>query len=149
MPESTLDVPADISFEKAIALGNTLLKKMASSEISPSDVQRTISDLVKTTNGARGFFVSYLPSEGTLADNPSQEVVQALRSHPDTVAELLAKNVAMSAAMVLTHRRNGNEEMALSSERVRDRTSNLIKLVNLPAVYSCCQEICQSATTGE
>ena len=39
--------------------------------------------------------------------------------------------------------------MALSSERVRDRTSNLIKLVNLPAVYSCCQEICQSATTGE
>lgn len=149
MAESTLQVPSDISFEKAIAFSNSLLERMETGELSPSQVEETVSNLVKTSNGARGFFVTYLASEKTLADRPSPEIVQALRKHPDAVAELLAKNVAMSAAMALTHRRNDNEEMALSSERVRDRTSHLIRSIDLPAVYSTCQELLHSTTTGE
>lgn len=149
MVQSALQVPSDISFEQAIAFSQSLLEKMEAQQVSPSEIETTLSELVKTENGARGFFVNYLTSDMNLADNPSQEVVQALRQHPETVAELLAKNLAMSAAMALTHRRNGNEEMAKSSERVRDRTSHLIKLVDLPTVYSRCQEILQSASTGE
>jgi len=144
-----IQVPSDVTFEKAIALSGSLLKKMEAGELSPSEIGTIVSDLAKTQNGARGFFVTYLTSDQTLADNPSQEVVEALRSHSDTVAELLAKNVAMSAAMALSHRRNGNEEMAESSERVRDRTSHLIKLIDRPAVYTCCREILASAITGE
>jgi len=144
-----IQVPSDVTFEKAIALSGSLLKKMEAGELSPSEIGTIVSDLAKTQNGARGFFVTYLTSDQTLADNPSQEVVEALRSHSDTVAELLAKNVAMSAAMAKCHRRNGNEEMAESSERVRDRTSHLIKLIDRPAVYTCCREILASAITGE
>ena len=149
MLESTLQVPSDITFEKAIAFTQSLLLKMEAGTLSPSDIERTIAELVKTQNGARGFFVTYLTSDQTFADNPSPEVVQALRSHSDTVAELLAKNVAMSAAMALAHRRKGDEEMAQSSERVRDRTSHLIKLIDRPGVYSICREILESAITGE
>lgn len=145
----SLKVPSDVTFEQAIALSQSLLKNMEAGTLSPSEIGTTVSELVKTQNGARGFFVTYLTSDQTFADNPSPEVVEALRSHSDTVAELLAKNVAMSAAMALAHRRKGDEEMALSSERVRDRTSYLIKLIDLPAVYSCCREILESATTGE
>ena len=145
----SLQVPSDVTFEKAIALSGSLLKKMEAGELSPSEIETIVSDLAKTQNGARGFFVTYLTSDQTLADNPSPEVVGALRSHSDTVAELLAKNLAMSAAMALTHRRQGDEEMAQSSERVRDRTSHLIKLIDRPGVYSICREIWESAMTGE
>lgn len=149
MAESNLQVPSDITFEKAIAFSNSLLNQIEAGELSPSQVEETVSNLVKTSNGARGFFVTYLASEKTLADNPAAEIVQALAKNPDMVAELLAKNVAMSAAMSLTHRRSGNEEMALSSQRVSDRTSHLIQLIDLPAVYSACQALLHSTTTGE
>ena len=104
---------------------------------------------VKSENGARGFFVTYLTSDTDEANEPSESVVQALQSSPEIVAELLAKNLAMSAAMTLTHSRQGNEEMARSSERVRDRTTHLIVRVNLASVYDRCQKLLESATTGE
>lgn len=149
MVRSTLEVPSNISFEQAIDFSNSLLDKMEAGEISPSEIAATVSELVKTENGGRGFFVTYLTTDKALADNPSPEVVQALRSHLEIVAELLAKNVAMSAATAIIHQRNGNQEMAKSAAIVRDRTSNIIKLIDRPAVYSCCREICQSASTGE
>lgn len=149
MPESPLTVPSDITFEGAIALTQSLLGQMEALTLSPAEISAILTDLVKSENGARGFFVTYLTSEGSLADHPSQEVVQALRSSPDIVGELLAKNLAMSAAMALTHRRNGNEEMAQSSEQVRDRTAHLIKLVQLDAVYERCRKLLESAATGE
>ena len=148
MVQSTL-VPSDITFDQAIDFSNSLLEKIEAKEISSSEIEATVSELVKTENGARGFFVTYLTTDKALADNPSQEVVQALRSHLEIVAQLLAKNVAMSAATALTHQRNGNEEMAKSAATVRDRTSNLIQLVDRSDVYSCCGELLQSATTGE
>ncbi|MBD2181446.1 hypothetical protein H6S82_29790 [Planktothrix sp. FACHB-1355] len=146
MVESSVKIPSDVTFEQAIALSYYVVEKMEAGEISPSEIETVVSELAKTENGARGFFVTYLTSEATAGDNPTEEVVRALRSHPDTVSELLAKNVAMSAATALSHRRNGNEEMAKSSERVCDRTSHLIKLIDIPEVYSCCREILKSAT---
>jgi len=142
-------VPSDITFEQAIALTQSLLLSMATGEISPTEIEATIAELVKSENGARGFFVTYLTSEGTLADNPSLEVVRSLQSSPNIVAELLVKNLAMSAAMAVTHRRRQNEEMAQGSDRVRSRTAHLIQQVNLPAVRELSQKLWESAATGE
>src|SRR3712207_1870602 len=127
-------MPESVTFEKAIALTQSLLPQMEAGELSQEDVSEAIAQLVKSENGARGFFVTYLSSEGTLADNPSPAVIQALKSSPDTVAELLVKNLAMSAAMAVTHRRNDNEQMAQGSDRVRSRTTNLIKQLKLVQV---------------
>ncbi len=138
-----------VTFQQAIALTQSLLSPIEVAELSPAEIEAEIAELVKSENGARGFFVTYLRSEGTLADNPSPEVVRALKSSPDIVAELLVKNLAMSAAMAVTHRRNGNEEMAQGSDRVRERTERLIQLVELPAVRELSQKLVESATTGE
>lgn len=148
MVESSLNVPSDITFEQAIAFTESLLERIAANELSPSDIEQAIAELVKTENGARGFFVTYLTSETTLADHPSQEVVQALQSSPETVAELLVKNLAMSAAMVLAHHRNENEQMAQQSKQVRDRTATLIELVELDTVYDRCKQLLETAVTG-
>lgn len=149
MPESPVEVPSDITFEKAIALTQSLLDQMEAGNLSSAQISTAITDLVKSENGARGFFVSYLTSERSLADHPAPEVIQALRSSPDIVGELLAKNAAMSAAMALTHRRNSNEQMAKSSQQVRDRATQLIELVDLDAVRDRCRKLFESAATGE
>lgn len=149
MSKSSIEIPPDITFETAIALTQSLLDQVEAGTLSPTQIADALTKLVKSENGARGFFVIYLTSERTLADYPSPEVVQALQSSPDIVAELLAKNLAMSAVMALTHHQNGNEEMAQSSAQVRERTAHLIELVKLNAVYEHCQKLLESATTGD
>ena len=137
-----------MTFEEAIALTQSLLSQMEAGT-SLSETEAAIAALVKSENGARGFFVTYLTDSRTLADNPSPEVVRALRSSPEIVAELLVKNLAMSAAMGVTHRRHQKTEMAQGSDRVRDRTTRLIQLVKLATVGEIAQSLRNSAATGE
>lgn len=145
----SIKIPETVTFQQAIALAQSLLSQAETSEISHSEITAAIALLTKTENGARGFFVTYLTSDSSLADNPSTSVVQALQSNPDIVAELLVKNLAMSASQALYHRRNHQEDMAADSERVRQRTANLIQLLDLSAVYDRAQKLLESATTGE
>lgn len=149
MPSSPLKVPETVTFEQALALTQSLLSQVEAGEISEAEMAPAIAELVKTENGARGFFVTYLTSDSSIADNPSTLVVQALQSNPDGVAELLVKNLAMSAAQAVLYRRNHKEEMAQSSERVRKRTARLIELVDLTSVYDRSQKLSESAATGE
>lgn len=144
-----MNIPETVTFEEAIAFTQSLMSQMATGELSTPEVFDAIAQLVKSENGARGFFVTYLTSEGTLADHPSPEVIQALQSSPDIVAELLVKNLAMSAAQAITHRRKGNEEMAQRSDRVRSRTTHLIEQLKLPQVQDRSLALHESAVTGE
>lgn len=149
MNNFSLIVPESVTFKQAIDLSQSLLSQVEAREIAEPEMARVISDLVKTENGARGFFVTYLTSESALADNPPNSVVEALRSHPEYVAELLVKNIAMSSAQAVYHRRNHADDMAQDSERVQRRTAQLIKLVNLPAVDDYAHQLLHSASTGE
>lgn len=149
-------IPESVTFEEAIALTQSLMSQMETGELqgesaeatSPLGVGEAIAQLVKSENGARGFFVTYLTSEGTLADHASKEVIQALQASPDIVAELLVKNLAMSSAMAVTHRRENNEQMAQGSDRVRMRTTRLIEQVELPKVRELALALRESAVTG-
>ena len=143
-----LNAPETITFPAAIALTRSLLDAIAVNTLDETAIQSAIASLVKSENGARGFFVTYLTDERPFADHPSAAVVSALRSSPDTVSELLVKNLAMSAAMAVTHRRNQNEEMAKSSERVRQRTTHLIKQIQLDLVSDKIQLLLESIATG-
>jgi len=148
MNSSSLEVPATVTFEQAIDLTQSLLSQ-AEASASELEIAAAIAQLVKTENGARGFFVTYLTSEAPSADHPPASIVQALQSSPDIVAELLAKNLAMSTAQAVFYRRNQQEEMIAGSQRVSKRTARLIKLVDLPSVYERCQKLMESAATGE
>ncbi|MEB3338172.1 MAG: hypothetical protein VKJ46_11960 [Leptolyngbyaceae bacterium] len=140
--------PNPVTFEEAIALTQSLLARMEHNDLSEVEVEAAIAALVHTENGARGFFVTYLTDTRPLADQPSMAVVQALRTAPTVVAELLVKNLAMSTAMAMHHRRNQDAAMAASSDQVRLRTANLIQLVQLPEVQDRGQQLRESAVTG-
>lgn len=143
-----LSVPDSITFEQAIALTQALMSQIQQGEVSEPDLESTLSALVNSENGARGFFVTYLTDEGSIPDLPSDAVILALQSSPEIVAELLVKNLAMSAAMAITHRRNQNEEMAKGSDRVQRRTTYLIQQLQLPEVSEKAQKLHESVTTG-
>lgn len=141
-----ISVPDAITFEQAIALTQTLMTQMPT--LAEPALESTLSALLASENGARGFFVTYLTDEGTLADHPSAAIIRALQSSPAIVSELLIKNLAMSSAMAIAHRRNQNEEMAQGSERVQKRTTDLIQKVQMPEVSTKAAHLHESATTG-
>jgi len=144
----TLLAANDITFEDAIAFTQALLAQLETQALSEADEAAAIASLIGSENGARGFFVTYLTDERSLADQPSSAVVRGLQTAPDHVAELLVKNVAMSSAMAITHRRNEDETMAQNSQRVRSRTTNLIHLTQIPLVTEKAQQLVHSAVTG-
>jgi dihydroxyacetone kinase-like predicted kinase len=140
----TFPIPEAISFEEAIALTRSFLAEMQQGSLSDSQIEQTIAALAASENGARGFFVTYLTDERSFADQPSNPVVQGLRSSPNLVSELLVKNLAMSTAMILAHTRNQNLEMAQGSERVQRRTVQLIQLVKLAIVQTKLQTLSET-----
>ncbi len=140
-------IPESVTFEEAIAITQSFMSQMETEESSSKSTE-AIAQLVKTENGARGFFVTYLTSEGSVADHASPELIQALQASPDIVAELLVKNLAMSSAMAVAHRRDNNEQLAQGSDQVRIRTTRLIEKVELPKVRELALELRESAVTG-
>ena len=109
---STLTIAETVTFEEAIAHTQEILAALEQGTLAEATLERLVTQLVQTENGARGFFVTYLTDERPLADTPSAEVLAALQTAPEIVAELLVKNLAMSSAMAIAHRRNQNETMA-------------------------------------
>lgn len=129
-------VPDDMTFEGAIALSQHLLGEgeQVAQEQWDEMIQSVLPKLLKTRNGARGFFVTFLTQSHALADDPSPALLDALRSEPEVVAELMVKNLAMSSAMTVMHQRQGNADHLAGSRRVKARSSTLIHKLNLPEI---------------
>ena len=138
-----------LSFPDAIASTQDLMEQMLENHLSESEIEKAIANLVSTQAGARGFFVAYLTSDLPLADNPTPGVIKALKSSPDVVSDLLVKNVAMSAAMKITHLRNNDETAASGSERVNRRTINSIQQLKMAEVEKEVRELQSTIIKGE
>lgn len=139
----------NISFENAIALTHSLLSQMEAAKLSDAEIKEVVTSLVKTENGARGFFVTYLTGDGDVAELAPPTILTAIASAPDIVAELLVKNLVMSTAMAVHHGRNSDEEMAASANRVRSRSELIISSIKMPACQRIAKEILAAIATGE
>ncbi|NUN65216.1 hypothetical protein HCU40_10725 [Pseudanabaena biceps] len=134
-----------MTFEEAIAYTENLLSRQ---DLDDSQLKAEITTLIQTANGARGFFVCFLTGEWQLADAPSPAIIQALQSAPNMIAELLVKNLVMSTAMAIAHRRADNQEQAQGSDLVAKRTSLLIKQVDLMEVSQISKQMYSSAISN-
>ena len=136
-----------ISFENAIQQTQDLLTQIEF--LDANTITQKLTELVSTENGARGFFVTYLTSDLSYTEYPSLEVITALKTSPILVNELLVKNLAMSTAMVIYHRKQGDEENARGSERVQEKTGQLIKQLLSPELGEKLQQLATSLNTGQ
>ena len=142
------DVSDDVSFAEAIALTQTLLDSLEQGTVTAEALEATVGALVRSENGARGFFVTYLSDDRPFADHPTPAVIAALQTSPAIVSPLLVKNLVMSTAMAITHHRNQDEAMVKGSERVRSRTVQLIQRLQLPQVQLEAQQLLEAIATS-
>ncbi|OUC13796.1 MAG: hypothetical protein B0A82_15995 [Alkalinema sp. CACIAM 70d] len=144
----TFTIPPEVTFEQAIAIAQDLLAAQPTDDV----LTAAIAALVATPNGARGFLVTFLSGdlseEFALADRPTEAVAQGLRTNPELIADLMAKNLAMSTAMELTHRRNGHPEMAAGSHLTQQRSRQLIQGLHLPIMHDRLTALQQSIIQG-
>ena len=143
-----MPIPANIKFDEAISLTQTFVTKLKRNEISPAEIHTFVAELVQTSNGARGFFVTYLTAEEPICDTPQPEIIAALQANPEIAADLLVKNVAMSTAQQLYHQRRNDSEMMASSATVAARTTTIINQLKLPQIQIMCQELVSTINTG-
>lgn len=137
-----------LTFEAAIAQTQALLDQLEQGQLSDPAWGLAVADLVATENGARGFLVTYLTDDRPLADAPSEALLAALATSPEIVSELLIKNIAMSTAMAIAHRRNQHEAHAQGSDRVRSRTAHLLQILPLPQIAAKRSQLYESAISG-
>ncbi|WP_019499613.1 hypothetical protein [Pseudanabaena sp. PCC 6802] len=138
---------SSISFEEAIAYTHTLL--LRADELSDREFQRAIADLIDSANGARGFFVGYLTEDWEISDRQINAIIAAIESVPFPASELLVKNLSMSTAMAIAHRRAGNDSQAEGSDRVARRSTALIRSANLEEIERIAAQMQYSAQTSE
>jgi hypothetical protein len=136
-----------ITFENAIQQTQDLLSQIEF--LDANVITEKLTDLVSTKNGARGFFVTYLTSDLPYTEHPSLEVITALKTSPILVNELLVKNLAMSTAMVIYHRSQGDEENAQGSEKVQEKTGQLIKQLLSQSLGEKLQQLATSLNAGQ
>lgn len=146
MPNS-MKISSDITFEDAIALTQSLLNQREQAAIQDADFESAAAELTATHNGARGFFVAYLTDSRDLIDSLLPVVASALRKSPVITPELLVKNLAMSTAMEITHRRNNNPDQAAQSAQVQQRTAALMDLLGFPYFKADAESLWQAVTS--
>ena len=144
----TLTVPANIKFDAAIDLTQSFLAQLNKNELTSEQILDFVSALIQTSNGARGFFVTYLTAKDPICNEPQPEIIAAITAHPDIAADLLVKNIAMSTAQQLYHQRRNDSEMMISSATVAARTTKIIKELNFPQIQDMCRELVSTIQTG-
>ena len=132
------------TFEQAINASAMWCKSWESGELSDEVIADRISELLITSNGSRGFFVVCLASDCLLFDRLPDAVLIKLREAGEKVVDLLARNLAMSAAMRIEHIRNSNYELQVSSERVSSRCRDILRLLDPNIVKDALESLLDS-----
>ena len=111
--------PLEPSFPQALEIANQWLALWEAGELSDEVLADRVSELVASRDGARGFFVVSLAGDSPLMDRLPDPVTLVLRAVGEGVVDLTVRNLAMSSAMALQHRRSGDGTMQAGSERVQ------------------------------
>jgi len=134
------------SFMESAAYAGSLCRALEGGRGGAEYAER-LKAMLSHSDGARGFFVTYLtdPALNKIADAPegiSEVVSTSLKaSNISVVAPLAVMNVAMPAATALTHQESGDEHSATNSARTARRGCRVLRcLVSDAATASLTRE---------
>ncbi len=117
------------TFKEAMQATMIWCKSWENDEISDEVISDRIGELIKTLEGARGFLVVSLSIDCPLMDRCPDALIFQLRSSGAIIVDLIVKNLAMSSAMIITHR-NNEDPQEIQSERIKIRCIELLKLLD-------------------
>lgn len=137
-----------LSFPQSIEATQALMNKIKNKELNEIEIQNEVSTIVNTKNGGRGFFVAYLTSDLPSSDYPSQGIINGLKSSIEVTSKLLVKNLAMSSAMAFVHEQNNDFTSAKASQKVTQRTKNLIRKIDEDIIVEELKQLKNTISTG-
>ena len=117
------------SFEEAMNVAMLWCNSWEEGNISDEVLADRVAELIETKEGARGFFVISLSSDSPLLDRLPDPLIFQLRKTGENIVELTVKNLAMSSAMALQHKKNEDFQHQSKSERITSRCIFLLRLL--------------------
>lgn len=126
--------PLEPTFQQAMEITAQWLGLWDNGELSDEVLADRVGELVASRDGGRGFFVVSLAGDCPLMDRLPEPLVLQLRAAGAGVVDLTARNLAMSTAMTLHHRRAGDAAQQAASERVSARCTELLRQLEPEAV---------------
>ena len=144
----TATAPLQPSFPQAIEISGQWLALWEAGELSEEVLADRVAELVASRDGARGFFVVALAGDSPLMDRLPEPVALQLRLAGEPVVDLTVRNLAMSTAMALHHRRANDPGQQGGSERVQQRSSELLRLLEPLAVKQRLETLLAAAREG-
>jgi hypothetical protein len=116
-----------LSFQEAIAQSTEWIRRWDQEELSDDVLADAVGEVVRQRDGARGFFVASLTSDSPLMDRLPEPIVYQLRLAGEGVVDLTVRNLAMSTAMGVHHKRQKDQALLDGSLRVRSRCLDLLR----------------------
>lgn len=137
------------SFQQAMEITAQWLNLWDSGELSDEVLADRIAELVTSRDGARGFFVITLAGEAPLFDRLPEPLVIKLREQGGSVVDLTVRNLAMSTAMMVVHHRQSDEQQQSGSERVAERCTTLLRLLDPTLVKNRLEQLLSAVSNHE
>lgn len=119
-----------LTFQEAISQSSEWITRWDAEELSDDVLADYVGNLVCDRDGARGFFVASLTGDSPLMDRLPEALVLKLRAAGMGVVDLTARNLAMSTAMTVQHRRNQEKDLLEGSLKVQSRSRELLRLLD-------------------
>ncbi len=141
MEKKTINLK-EASFIQAINISAQWCKEWEEDLLSEEVLADRIAELIKTKNGLRGFFAYALSDKDCLLlDKLPFALIFKLNEGRDAVVEIVVKNLIMSSAQIVIHRRENNHEYEISSENISDRCKAILRLLETKLVTKTVNQI--------
>ena len=141
MEKKTINLK-EASFTQAINISAQWCKEWGEALLSEEVLADRIAELTKTRNGHRGFFAYALSDKDCfLLDKLPFALIYKLNEGGDAVTEIVVKNLIMSSAQIIIHRRNNNHEYEMTSENISDRCKAILRLLETKSVTKSVNQV--------
>ena len=141
MKKKTINLK-EASFTQAINISAQWCKEWGEDILSAEVLADRIAELIKTRNGMRGFFAYALSDKDCfLLDKLPFSLMFKLNEGGDPVVEIVLKNLIMSSAQIIIHRRDNNHEYEIISENISDRCKAILRLIETNLVTKSVNQV--------
>ena len=130
------------SFTQAINISAQWCKEWGEDLLSEEVLADRIAELTKTRNGLRGFFAYALSDKDCfLLDKLPFSLIFKFNEVGDAVVDIVVKNLIMSTAQIIIHRRENNHEYEISSKNISERCKDILRLLKTNLVTKTINQV--------
>ena len=141
MEKKTINLK-EASFAQAITISAQWCKEWGEDLLSEEVLADRIAELIKTKNGLRGFFAYALSNKDCfLLDKLPFALIFKFNESGDDVVQIVVKNLVMSTAQMIIHRRENNHEYESISENIADRCKAILGLLETNLVTKTINQV--------